>query len=79
LYLGNYPQNYKDSLKDGVAAVGDRARAARLTESNVREIRAIHSAKRGDINGTTALARRYGVVPGAIWSVVNHKTWKHVV
>ena len=54
---------------------GERARAAKLTEEKVREIRAIYA------EGTMTmkvLAEQYGVTFQAISEIVRRKSWKHV-
>lgn len=52
---------------------GERVYCAKLTEQDVRDIRAIQ----GKVN-QTALARKYGVSQGAIRHILIRKTWKHV-
>lgn len=56
-------------------AVGERSGNARLTDSTVREIRAI--AATGTATNR-ALARRYGVSPTMIGHIVKRKAWKHI-
>jgi len=48
-----------------------------LTEEKVREIKR-RFKKRCPFNGGRALAKEFGVVPGAIWNVVHGVRWKHV-
>lgn len=44
---------------------------AKLTEEQVREIRASHSSQ-------TSLARSYGVSQSLVWAIRNRKVWQHV-
>jgi hypothetical protein len=44
--------------------------SAKLTEQNVRDIRAAWPRESQNV-----LARRFGVTQGAIWSVLHHRTW----
>jgi DNA-binding CsgD family transcriptional regulator len=50
---------------------GEKAGRAKLTESDVREIRASK-------DGCTKLARKYGVSERSILDITNRKSWKHV-
>lgn len=50
---------------------GEKAGRAKLTEDDVREIRASR-------DGCTKLARKYGVSERAILDITNGKSWKHV-
>lgn len=52
---------------------GEANNKAKLTEDDVRSIRAIHPAKSLD-----ELAVLFGVTKQAVWCVVKRKTWAHV-
>lgn len=54
---------------------GIKNHKAKLTESNVIEIRAIYDAKKATI---TELGAKYGVSSSAIWFIVTRKSWAHV-
>lgn len=56
------------------AGRGERVRTAKLTESDVREVRDEHA--RGA--SCAALGRRFGVGRGTILKVVKRRTWAHV-
>ncbi len=85
LFNGNRPDNNDDRLqKDGYAtqAKGERVFNHKLTEAQVREIRAIcvpGIAWHASANSYSDLARKYGVTYSAIRLVVLRKNWKHVV
>jgi hypothetical protein len=66
-------QNGGDMVLHGTAAHGSRQWRAKLTEKDVVLIRAL----RGKVS-VTELARRFGVLPGAISKVQTRKTWRHV-
>ena len=53
------------------AARGERSGTAKLTEDEVRAIRASKDTNRD-------LAEAYGIAPAYVWQVRNRKTWKHV-
>jgi hypothetical protein len=53
---------------------GPQVNTAKLTEEQVREIRARHAAG----EGLSALGRVYGVTPQSIYAIVNRKSWRHV-
>ena len=80
LFLGTHSDNMRDMhrKKRGNKPKGINHHKAVLTEAIVQKIRKtyIPGSKR---YGLSAYARKYGVLPGAIWSVVNGKTWSHVV
>ena len=54
--------------------MGENHRRAKLTEQDVRNIRA---AAQGDVN-ISALARQYGVLRNNIYAVINRKIWAHI-
>jgi hypothetical protein len=56
-------------------ARGERINFAKLTETQVREIRARYST---ESITQSDLARAFSVTPGAIWLVVTRKTWTHL-
>ena len=54
---------------------GERSPCAKLTERDVRELRARYAA--GGVS-QPQLAREYGVTQGAIWCALQGRTWKHL-
>lgn len=76
LFVGTTADNLADRNAKGRAVYhsGSKNGAAKLTEANVRVIRAKHSV------GTTnaALAREFNVTPGAISLIVRRKNWRHL-
>lgn len=54
---------------------GESHPRARLTEDQVRQIRALYKPVRGS---QTALARQFGVSPKLIYNIVKRTTWKHI-
>jgi hypothetical protein len=77
LRLGTKADNNYDKVAKGrnVSPRGELSGHARFTEQQVREIRSTYSGARGEL---TALARRFGVTPTAIKSIVNRKNWGHL-
>lgn len=73
LALGSQSDNVLDTIRRGraVQPVGEASHNARLTEADVRAIRASADTQ-------TALARRYGVTQSAIWKIITHRMWRHV-
>ena len=71
LFLGDHQDNADDRNRKQRQARGSRQGLARLTESQVVEIRA--SAGR-----IIDLARRFGVAQRTIRNVIARETWKHV-
>lgn len=59
------------------AKQGEKSRTAKLTEAQVREIRARHvPGKRG--TGSKALALEYGVHYRTIEQILRRETWTHI-
>lgn len=86
LFLGTNTDNVRDmmakgrgnagkSFPDGQWERGERHHAARLTEADVRTLRARYEA-----GGTSfsALAREYGLAIGHVYRIVRRKAWCHV-
>ncbi len=78
LFLGTIRDNNRDMAQKGRQFVphrrGSDHRSAKLTESDVLEIRRLRTT------GLTqwALARQFGVGQYTIWAIVTGKSWKHV-
>lgn len=64
-------QNEQDKRRHGTALLGERHHQAKLTECDVRAIRA--SSLMG-----IELARKYGVTPSAITAIRKRRTWAHI-
>jgi len=71
LFLGSNAENTADRNAKGRQARGERAGRARITEADVRAIRA--SKER-----TIDLARRLGIGPTAIFNIRHRRSWTHV-
>jgi hypothetical protein len=77
LWLGSPADNSRDMVAKGRhrTSYGEEARKARLTEAQVREIRARYVP--GSIT-FVQLAKEYGVNHGTIQHVIHRRTWKHI-
>lgn len=73
LAWGTAQDNADDVLAHGHRPMGESSHSAKLTESQVREIRAIATG-----SGDTALGRRYGVKPSTIYMIRKRKNWRHL-
>jgi hypothetical protein len=71
LAWGTSQQNAEDRINHGTQLKGSQINTSKLTEDIVREIK---KSKEGH----SALARKYGTTPGAIWHIRAGKTWKDV-
>jgi len=76
LFIGTKKDNSQDMVNKGRSARGERARTAKLTEQQVREIRELYDTKQYD---TVQLSKIYGVARSVISRIVNRLIWKHVV
>jgi hypothetical protein len=70
LFLGTIADNNHDSIGKG------RSATARLTETQVREMRASYAAHEGSF---ARLAQRFGVNPSTVGLIVHRKLWAHVI
>jgi hypothetical protein len=73
LILGTDAENHADSVAKGRHTYGERTKANKLSEEQVREIIALKGTTSG-----TSLAKRYGVGPGAINAIWRGDYWKHI-
>lgn len=71
LFLGTIQDNMDDRNAKGRQARGEKNAPAKLTEAEVRAIRA-------DERGCKKLSKAYGVHEGTIMSIRRGTTWKHV-
>lgn len=74
LVLGTVKDNVQDCVQRGRRAKGEKVGQSKLTENDVRAIRAAWA------NGETqaSIADRYGLTRPAIGAVVRRVNWKHV-
>jgi hypothetical protein len=76
LQLGTYKDNMQDCSKKRRIAHGTRNPHAKLTDSDVREIRELYASGK---HTQWELARRYGVWQGSIWQIIKGKAWRHLL
>ena len=67
--------NSLDRLKHGTQQMGEKQHLAKLTESDVLEIRAEYTGKYGDLK---RLGKRFGVTSTQILHIVKRLHWKHI-
>lgn len=53
---------------------GSRNGASKLTEEQVRKMRALHA----DGERPSVLARRYGIDRTNVWHILTRRTWAHI-
>ncbi len=70
-------ENHSHKRIHGTDSAGERNPQSVLSEAAVAEIRRDYRPYSRTF-GTTALAKRYGVTPNTIWTVVKRKSWNHV-
>ncbi len=79
LYAGTAKDNARDMIEIGHASMygrkGSEHPCAKLTESDVKAIRQHYDNKWESIYG---LAEKFEVSYSAIYSIVNHTTWRHI-
>ena len=77
LFLGVHGDNMRDRKAKGgyrTAARGERNGAAKLTETDVRQIRELRSS--GALVAT--IARRFHVSVRMVDGIVHHREWRHI-
>lgn len=72
LFLGDSARNSADMVAKGRSTRGEKSAAAKLSESDVRAIRA-------DTRAQHEIAKAYGVHLGTISSIRTRRTWRHVL
>jgi hypothetical protein len=75
LWIGTQTDNMRDRDQKGRVARGVSHHRARLTEDQVRDIRAKHAT--GDYTYDT-LAAMFGVGEATIWKIVTRRQWRHL-
>jgi HNH endonuclease len=74
LRLGTQADNVADRVARGRSAVGEGNGNAKLTVEAVQSIRARHT-RHNKLNGTTALAKEFGVTRKVIVDIVHNRIW----
>lgn len=74
LFLGTCAENLRDCVEKGRMHPGSKNAAAKLTEAQVAEMRALLDSGEKQ----AAVARRFGVSTTAVWKIANGLKWKHV-
>lgn len=80
LFLGTRRDNLVDMYSkrrrqyDGYAK-GAKHGNAKLTDDNVREMRALYAAKQAT---QWDLAHRFGLTQSTVWAILVRRTWRHV-
>lgn len=71
LRWGTRSENVQDALRHGTMLVGEMCPSAKITESDVREIRASSETN-------VALAIKYGIKDAQVSRIRSKQRWKHV-
>jgi hypothetical protein len=71
LAWGTHTENMQDKVKHGTHTSGETHPNAKLTEADVKAIRASTGTYK-------AIASQYGVTTGAIQAVLTGRTWTHI-
>lgn len=72
LCYGTHAENYADTVRNGISRRGESHGMAKLTEEQVRHIRASAETPQ-------ALAAMFCVVPEHVWAIKKRRVWKHVL
>ena len=75
LYVATSRENTLDAMRDGLCPIGEKHGMAKLTESQVKEIRLMFES--GDIT-KAKLSRTYGVSEMQITRIIKRQTWRHL-
>jgi DNA-binding CsgD family transcriptional regulator len=71
LFLGSHKENMDDRDAKGRVAAGEASGVAKITESQVMEIR-------GDSRTTREIAKNYGISHSHVSNIKRHGSWAHV-
>lgn len=74
LFLGSLQDNHADMVKKGRGIKGTKCHLAKLTDDKVRDI-----IKMSKDRTSRSIAKDMGLSESVISSVINRKSWKHVV
>lgn len=66
-------ENKQHAIASGLAAIGEKHYASKLTAADIPVIRALHGVERQRVT-----AARYGVSTSLIGMVQNRRVWKHI-
>jgi hypothetical protein len=79
LEIGTVADNNRDMVERGrqVELKGEANGRSKLTEDDVRSIRALYISRRGTLS-QNALASRFGVAPSLIHRIIHRESWGHV-
>lgn len=75
LYLGTAKENAHDAISEGAMARGERHGHAKLTEAEVKAMRAIRAATGMSYR---LIGERFGVALSQAWRVINDENWTHI-
>jgi hypothetical protein len=75
LFMGTQTENMADMVAKGRVKKGEAHRSSRLTEKQIREMRARYTGKWGEY---VAIAREFNVHPKTCEDIIKRKWWKHV-
>lgn len=78
LEIGTRADNVRDMMERGRQAKGEACGMAKLTEDDVRAIRAAYVFG-SSVHGQLSLAGRFGVAQTLIGMIVRREIWSHVV
>jgi len=75
LCVGTPEDNSVDMVKKGRSAKGEQHSQRKLTETQVREIRALYKTKSVTL---AEIGMQFGIGAPAVHAIVNRRLWKHV-
>ena len=78
LFLGTKADNNADRDRKGHGCHGENHYRAKLTDAQIRDIRARYSPGRSNHPNQSDLAKEYGVSTPLMSGIVRGETWKHV-
>lgn len=79
LYIGDRADNSADSVARHRHSFGTRTGTSKLTDEQVRAIRAKYRKLSPRRSNIPELMAEYDVTQGCIWGIVNGKSWRHLL
>lgn len=77
LFIGTWKDNSLDMVKKGRTCHGERASSAKLSEDDIKQIRALHDPQNPNGPSQNQIAEMFGVSKTTVSMIVRGLSWRH--